>query len=390
MAGIPDAMCLTASRVEKSADPASPPTGRVFGLWATDPGVTTGQSLVTDRVAAQLVSVGVERFTLQPGMNLRALYVWLSAIAALARLAISGRLRTLYLVCSRSNAGFVRDLPAYLVARAGVRVVVHVHGSDIVGLLQRRGIGVVARWALRGCTLVLPSAHLLEPLTQMGVKDCRVCENFVASSAAPPAPKAKVPDGPFIVLWNSNVMASKGFFEVAEAVGHLYEEGLPVLMVALGAPLGDEVLPAADCAARLALCTARPWMDYRGPVNRSVSQQALVACDIVCLPSHYASECQPLALAEAMCMSKPLLVADTPALRATVQDYPCELLAKTDARSIAQALRRIRDADGPEREALLRSAGERARQRFSAERFDRQLKELLGVDDLCVPELKSR
>jgi glycosyltransferase involved in cell wall biosynthesis len=368
-----------------SQHPAPP-----FSLWVTDPGVTTGQSLVTDRVAAMLATAGFTRFVLLPGAGWRALGVWLLASAGLARMVLRGRLRTLYLVCSRSNAGFVRDLPAYLARRAGVRVVVHVHGSDIVDLLQRRGIGAVARWALRGCTLIVPSAHLVESLARLGVRDCLVCENFVAAAPTAPALAAKAPGTPFVVLWNSNVMASKGFFAVAEAVSLLHAEGLPVRMVALGAPLADETLSAADCTARLATYTSRPWMDYRGPVDRPGARQALQACDIVCLPSHYASECQPLALLEAMCMDKPLLVADTAALRATVQDYPCEIITQIDARTIAQALQRSLYSDRPLRAASLQAAGERARDRFSAERFDRQLHELLGIDNPPGPSTTTR
>jgi glycosyltransferase involved in cell wall biosynthesis len=352
-----------------------------FGLWVTDPGVTTGQSLVTDRVDAILAPAGLVRFVLLPGLGRLALGVWLVAIATLARHTLAGRLHTLYVVCSRSTAGFVRDLPAYLTRFAGVRVVVHVHGSDIVDLLQQRPTGAVARWALRGCTLIVPSVHLVEPLARLGVRDCRVCENFVASAAAAPAPAAKARGGPFVVLWNSNVMASKGFFEVAEAVGQLHGDGLPVRMVALGAPLADEALSAADCAARLATLISRPWMDYRGPVDRAGARQALLNCDIVCLPSNYSSECQPLALLEAMCSGKLLLVADTAALRATVQDYPCEVVTQTDSKTLAHALRRSRDADGPHRDVLLQAAGERARHRFSAERFDCQMREVLSMDN---------
>lgn len=368
---------LPPNRITTQAAKHSAPN---FGLWVTDPGVTTGQSLVTERVDAMLATAGLVRFVLLPGLGPRALGVWLVNVVKLVRRTLGGSLRTLYLVCSRSSAGFMRDLPAYLMLRAGVRVVVHVHGSDIIDLLQRRGIGSIARWALRGCSLIVPSVHLVEPLARLGVRDCQVCENFVTTSAATSASGAKVHGEYFVVLWNSNVMASKGFFEVAKAVGQLHDEGLPFRMVALGAPLADEDLSAADCAARLATFTSRPWMEYLGPVDRTAARQVLLVCDIVCLPSHYASECQPLALLEAMCMNKPLLVADTIALRATVLDYPCEVVTQTDAKTIAHALKRIRDADGPHCAVTLQTAGERSRHRFSAERFDCQLREILGID----------
>jgi glycosyltransferase involved in cell wall biosynthesis len=350
-----------------------------IGWWGADCDLITGQAIVTRHVVSLLERDGVWDFSYR-GKRLRSMASTLWSTVRLICTVFRGRVKTIYLVCSRSNAGFLRDLPAYLVRRAGVRVVVHVHGTDIIDLLQRPVIGTVARWAVRGCTLILPSGHLVEPLSSLGVRDYLLCENFVAEQPAPPQPTPAAPDEEYVVLWNSNVMASKGFFAVAEAVAHLHAQGQRVRLLALGAPLADEALTAAACAARLARLVKQPWMDYRGPVDRSGAREALLACDVVCLPSHYASECQPLALLEAMCACKPLLVADTAALRATVGSYPCEVVTRTEAPFIAQALQRGREAAGAVQAVLLQAAGEEARRRFSTERFDRQMHELLGID----------
>lgn len=360
-------------------------TRPAVGLWVTESGVTTGQSLVTARVAAKFAEVGFAKFVLTAGLSRRALVAWLNAVVKLIREVAGMRMRVLYLVCSRSNAGFLRDLPAYLARRAGVRVVVHVHGSDIIDLMTRPGIGAISRWAIGGCTLVVPSSHLVEPLCRIGVSECYVCENFVSELAAPPEDPPRENDAQFVVLWNSNVMASKGFFLVADAVAQLHAEGMHIRFIALGAPLADEMLSAADCSTQLNKLIAEPWFDYRGPVNRAGAFQALLAADVVCLPSRYASECQPLALIEAMCAGKRLLIADTPALRATVRDYPCEVVTTFDTESIVYSLRRCGELWPAGLQESIQLAKRHARKRFSPERFDRELYEILKIESKPAP-----
>jgi glycosyltransferase involved in cell wall biosynthesis len=343
-----------------------------IGLWHTDPGLTTGQSVVTDHVDALLGRGGAQRYVLLAGGGPRALARWAGAIGRLALSVLRGRLRTLYLVCSRSRVGFLRDVPAYLAQRAGVRVVVHAHGSDIVDLVSRP----LARRLLLGCELVVPSTHLREPLAAAGVRNVHVCENFVAW--APPAAPAAAGGTPFTVLWNSNVIASKGFFDVAAAVAQLHARGTALRLVALGAPLGDETLAQDACAARLAGLRGEPWLDWRGPQPRDAVRRALAEADLVALPSHYASECQPLALLEAMCAARAILIADTAPLRATLGDYPCTVVARVDTDSVAAALQRCIAAAGQDN-AKREAAADRARERFSAARFDQQMRRLLGL-----------
>jgi glycosyltransferase involved in cell wall biosynthesis len=119
-----------------------------------------------------------------------------------------------------------------------------------------------------------------------------------------------------------------------------------------------------------------PWFDHRGAVDQSQSMRLLSSADVVCLPSTYASECQPLALIEAMCAARPLVVANTPALRATVKDYPCEMVDVVNPESVRACLQRIARSRPP---AALSAAAVAARERFSAGRFDRQLALILRI-----------
>ncbi len=335
---------------------------------------------MTARVVGMLSEAGGQGVVYQPGGS-SSVYSWLVAILRLWKPALLGRVQQLYLVCSRSNGGFLRDLPAYLLILFGSRVVVHAHGSDIVDLCRRPWIGRFARFFLSRCVLVLPSVHLLAPLCELGIANAVCCENFFEPSIdqfVVTAPDAKEVSPALVVLWNSNVMASKGFFVLAEAVGMLARSGGNVRLLALGRCIGDEVMDEGTSVDRLEALRHEPWISYLGQVSRAESARLLDEVDIVCLPSTYASECQPLAIIEAMCAGRPIVIANTPALCATVGNYPCvkvDVPVKPDA--LANAI--LRCGEEVRGEALA-VAAKAARERFSPDRFDREMSALLRLD----------
>ena len=373
-----DQIVPTVDDLSKSDDRSPRP---VIGWWSADPRQLTGQGIVTARVVAMLERVDAPAFSYR-GSGMQSISTWLLSGLRLAGYLLRRRLGTLYLVCSRSNAGFIRDLPAYFSLFAGVRVIVHVHGSDIVDLCQRPCLGVIARTLLARCELVVPSAHLIAPLQALGVRKIHLCENFV-EHANPLLQSIEVHQltaagREWRVLWNSNVMASKGFFQVAEAVGILSDEGVRVRLIALGKPIGDEAMSVQSCSEALQRLEGKHWIERPGQVDRPTAMRLLYASDIVCLPSYYASECQPLTLIEAMCAARPLVIADTPALRATVGDYSCEIVTEQSTAAVKAALQRLFLM--PPADEVLHAAAEQARKRFSAQRFDYTMHRLFGLN----------
>lgn len=349
-----------------------------IGWWSAELKDLTGQAIVTSRVVALLEGAETQAFVYR-GERLKSIVSWAWAALRLWASLPARRVRVLYLVCSRSTAGFLRDLPAYMTRLFGVRVLVHVHGSDIVDLCQRPGIGLLARGILARCELIIPSVHLLAPLRDLGMHQIHLCENFSEYSApvAFSLPRPTQGELRLSVLWNSNVMASKGFFAVADAIKSLVDEGKSIRLVVLGRPIGDEVMDLRACQRALSRTLVKSWIEYLGPVDRPTAMRLLHEADVVCLPSHYSSECQPLAVIEAMCAGRQLIIADTSALRATAGDYPCVKVSGPVASEITLALRHVMEK--PASDKALQSAATHARQRFSPERFDRDMARLLQI-----------
>lgn len=185
---------------------------------------------------------------------------------------------------------------------------------------------------------------------------------------------------PFWVLWNSNIMATKGFFTTAEAVRHARSNGADINLIAVGKCIGDEQMNFQECQAALKSLQAETWFDYRGAVSRVEATGLLKDADAVCLPSVYSSECQPLALIEAMCAGRPIVIADTKALVETAGQYPCERVGlPPTAENVAAVLTTMYEQT-PDQDTLL-AAAKYARQRFSPERFDDQMRLILGLNE---------
>ncbi len=185
--------------------------------WGSDLKHTTGQSIVTARVIEKISKECKLKSYCYYGKGLSSVFLCIMNSINLLSSAFANRIKTLYLVCSRSNGGFLRDLPAYIVSYLGVRVIVHVHGSDIVDLCKRPIIGKIATKLLR-CELIVPSHHLVKPLQSLGINDILVCENFMEGlEDIIPKEQNKLTNSlPKVILWNSNILARDFFWSLQQ------------------------------------------------------------------------------------------------------------------------------------------------------------------------------
>ena len=357
-------------------------------IWSARWDAGNGQAIVTKQVVEGQSNLYWIPAVYSSG-RFRSITSTLRAAGILWSELLRGRSRTVYLVCSRSTGGFFRDIPALLAARIGTRVIIHAHGSDIVDLLFRRRYSVIARFFYRQCELIVPSKHLVPAMKRLMCKQLNVCENFL-----PIAPYAKPFVGPdegqiLHVLWNSNILSSKGFFDVAKGIHLGRERGLDIRLTTLGKPLGDTEKNLAEVTAELDLLSKYPWIKNLGHVSPEEAVQRTAEADLIPLPSHYASECQPLALVQAMCLGKQIIAANTSALRETLRNYPAILINEPTPESISIALEVVLQskAVGHHDETTQFSrAAEKARDRFSVTRFNTQMAKILGSATISSPD----
>lgn len=338
-------------------------------FWGARITGVTGQSIVSDHVLNSLSGFDWIEARYKTG-SFRSLVSVISSILTSYFACIFGRIDFIYLVCSRSTFGFLRDLPVLILGLVGKKVIIHVHGSDIVDLLKRPAIGVIARSVYQNCAIIIPSAHLEAPLRALGCKSVHVIENFAARTDDSVHQKLKERPGTSL-LWNSNIMASKGIIELVNGAEIARSNGSNLHLVLIGKIIPDAEATYDELQSFITSLEGKTWISYHGAVSHQKSIELLHQADIVALPSHYACECQPLAIIQAMCMAKSVIIADTPALNATVGDYPA-IRAERSPESIAKAIEKC-VAEAPETKINQAKAATKAIDRFSIEKFDQSM-----------------
>ena len=344
-----------------------------YVIWSPDYSQTNGQAIVTDFLVRSIDKINWKKFIYRPGLSgirmlpfiIFRLYVHLAF----------NRGSKVYVVSSRSFFGFIRDIPILSLSIFGFRVIVHCHGSDIVNLLSSGFLSPLARFLYRRCVIIVPSVHLLDQLSEQKFINVQVCENFV-SSLVDYEIKNKVEEGKvFTVLWNSNILSSKGIFDVASAVMELNNQGYKIDLVVLGQVIPDEEMTLAKAKFKLDQFVEKKWFRYVGQVPNDAVSAWLRISNLVCLPSRYKSECQPMAIIQAMCHGLPLVLADTPALRTTLGEYPAIYVSSGNVEEIRNAI--IQSMELYADPKTLADSSLIARRRFSKERFVKSMFSLL-------------
>lgn len=344
------------------------------GVWSTSYDVINGQALVTKHVVEKVLpGICKARLYIFPiGGGFRAICGWIIAWSRLWIDVLFRRIPRLYLVCSRSNLGFLRDVPALLTSIAGLRVVVHVHGSDLHDLLTSRIVSPLGRFLYTRCDVVVASQHqarLLSPFVRKAI----LIENYMSAFRSDSGVLSHNMRG-LSVLWNSNIMSTKGFFDLIDAARALQAEGMDIVVNSIGLLVPDAEMTAAELSERFKVVRKLSWFTYLGQVSQVRSVELLADADVVALPS--VSEAQPVTIIEAMCFGRGVIIANLPTLLATVGDYPCEIVRPKAVTELTEALRRLHQEKAADPVAFFErrsGPGMAAKERFSVDRFNHQI-----------------
>ncbi|MEQ8262160.1 glycosyltransferase family 4 protein [Pseudohaliea sp.] len=223
--------------------------------------------------------------------------------------------------------------------------------------------------------MIVPSLHLIDDLHAFCAK-VHLCENFGRPDEISLLDEST--SGTVTVLWNSNLMVSKGVLDLVTACERVRADHPSLRLILLGSPMADAEADQDEVLSWLNGLIDSDWISVVGAVPPEVVPSYLASADAVALPSRYASECQPLALIDAMCAGKAVIASDTAAMRATLGDYP-SILCASSTEGVITALTTL--CSRPPDNSELSAAAARARARFSLERFDRQMASILSFSD---------
>lgn len=221
-----------------------------------------------------------------------------------------------YLTNAQTTVGFLRDsIFIWLAALCGHRLVLHLHGGGyksffaaqpswlrqfIVATLQRAHMLIVEGAQLKEQYSFLPHPH--PPIVVVHnppAEDIAVPETQIASRNA---------DQPLRILYLSNLIESKGYGDVLDAVRLLHQRGLQIeahfcgafLKASDSAPDYDPKAAEAKFVTQIRTYGLEEMVTYHGVVKGEEKAELLRAAHIFVLPSYYVNEGQPVSIVEAL------------------------------------------------------------------------------------------
>jgi len=235
-----------------------------------------------------------------------------------SRRLLFGPRHNVYLLIAQSWMGFLRDAAFItLAALRGHRLVLHLKGGNYDAFYAgqsgwRRAL--IRRALSRADAILVLSAVFRE---QFAFVDDPERVIHVVPNGLPmaedrlPSGAKKLPTSagePIRILFLSNLIDSKGYLELLEAVRILSEQHIPVVARFCGAfMLASETLRYAsvdeareDFATRVSRAGLEGRVVWSGPVSGDEKWRALEEAHFFVLPTRYSNEGQPVSIIEAL------------------------------------------------------------------------------------------
>jgi len=239
---------------------------------------------------------------------------------------------------------------------AGKKIIYQVHGGALPSDFFRRSRLLTAwlRWTLQAVDLVVV-------LSQESLRDYRqfapavpvvVIPNAIAAGPDPDWKQARPGAAVLCLAYVGRLVASKGIFDIIDALAILVRARLPVRLLLAGN--GNDESRLRQRVAQLRL---QPWVTFLGVVEGAAKDRLWQQADLFLCPSQH--EGLPYALLESMAARTPPVISSVGAIPDVIVDGLHGLFVpRSDPAALAAAIARL-ERDRP----LIRCMGALCRQR---------------------------
>ena len=287
------------------------------------------------------------------------------------RTALSDGGPVIWCSISGQKMGHWRDLITVLPAfQPGQHIVASVHWGNFSRLFERQ----LTRYSARRIVERVDCFVLLSKLLEAHVADWipahkrHVIPNFVppcgSTQEVNQKHKRRHRSRPLRVLYLSNMIESKGYLDVLEALAIARREGMALEADYAGRWNSDADRQAFE--ARVEALELRDIVTHHGPITAYSRVQAMhLAADVFLLPTYYNIEAQPMTIIESLSAGTPVIVTRHASIEAMVRE-DCEALFVPPhaPEAIAQALISLHNVE--RWQALSKGARARYESCFSA------------------------
>jgi glycosyltransferase involved in cell wall biosynthesis len=271
---------------------------------------------------------------------------------------------------------------AALIRGIGVPTVLTAHGSDAyLEPWRRADLQLTARSAVAGATAVIAvSDYVKEAVVALGRPDVAVIYNGADESVFVPADREAararfgIANGRRVVAYAGYLVAAKGLYDLADALAAIGSMR-PIALIAGDGPEAHGLRQRFNALG----------VEYRllGQVSQVELASVLGAADVFAFPSH--AEGLPAAVCEAMLSGRVVVASAVGGIPEIIKhDETGLIVPKSDAQTLAQALRRVLD-DPATRMRLERAARDFALRnltwRVNAAAYDTLYRRVASTED---------
>lgn len=237
------------------------------------------------------------------GKPFRVLGLYLKVLARL----IGRRYDCAYIALTCHGTGFLKDAPVALMCKAaGIPLVIHQHNKGMSGDAGRKVFGPLLKAVYRDSKVMLLSRRLFRDISGIVSEDqVMICPNGIRD--AQPV-HVHDWDGEIRAVFLSNLLVSKGVYDLVDAIAILKKRGVPVRCAVAGAYSSEITRGDFDCYVRGS--GAEGLVECLGPLYGQQKESLWETPCIFVLPTTYANECQPLVVLEAMQHGIPVIATD--------------------------------------------------------------------------------
>ncbi len=284
---------------------------------------------------------------------------------------IQNRPKICYYALTTTGLAFYRDvLLVGIIKFFGIPIVYHLHNKGVQTNANNWINYQLYRYVFHRSDIILLSELLYPDIDQFVKKEyVHICPNGISNISLIQVKKEKP-----TILFLSNLIQSKGIYELLEACQLLKKRGIDFQLNIVGSE-GDILIK--DLNKVIESYSLEKFVSVLGPIFNEEKFKSLVSASVFVLPTFYPNECFPLVLLEAMQASLPVISTYEGGIPDIVIDGETGyLVPQRDINALADRMQEL--IENPHlREQMGQAGRKRYEELFTAEIFENRLLEIL-------------